>query len=68
MALSTREALADVDTAGYLNSGATMVRKKDMLFISVSDGTVMFSVSSNTNGVIDLNNNIAVVETDTDYV
>ena len=64
--LATSDALADVDTVGYLNSVATMVREKDMLFISASDGTGMFCVSSNINGVVDLNNNIAVAETDTD--
>ena len=64
--LATSDTLAYVDTVGYLNSVATMVRKKDMLFISASDGTGLFCVSSNINGVVGLNNTMAVTETDTD--
>ena len=59
--LATGDTLADVETAGYLNDLATMVREKDMLFISASNGTGMFCVSSNANGVVGLNNNIATV-------
>ena len=64
--LSTTDALNAIDTQGYLNSVSEMVREKDVIFASASDGTGIFTVRSNADGVVDLSDSIAKAEQDTD--
>jgi len=71
---STADAAATVDTAGYFNSVADLVNVGDIILrTTFTDGTFtavstagMHVVSSNTGGVVDVNDALALTMTDTD--
>jgi hypothetical protein len=66
----TADAAADVDTAGYFNPAAGMLRAGDFIFANASiSGTVesgVFIVSSNAGGVVDVTDITGFGEADTD--
>jgi len=61
---------ADIDTAGYFNDAADMVRVGDMMLANVdTDGTPasgIYLVNANASGVVDVADMTAVGGTDTD--
>lgn len=67
---ATADAAAAVDTEGYFNDAAEMVRAGDMIFANVdTDGTPgagIFLIRSNAAGVVDAADLTAVGGTDTD--
>lgn len=67
---TTVDAAASVDTEGYFNNAAEMVRAGDMIFANVdTDGTPgagIFLVRSNAAGVVDAADLTAIGGTDTD--
>jgi hypothetical protein len=67
---TTQDAAADVDTAGYFNGAAEMVRVGDMVLANVdTDGVPasgIFLVNANAAGVVDTADMTAVGGTDTD--
>jgi len=67
---TTPDTGADVDTAGYFNAAAHMVRVGDMILANVdTDGTPasgIFLINANTAGSVDVADLTAVGATDTD--
>ena len=67
---TTQDAAADVDTAGYFNAAAAMVRVGDMVLANVdTDGAAasgIFLVNANAAGVVDAADMTAVGGADTD--
>jgi hypothetical protein len=67
---TTPDPAADVDTAGYFNDAADMVRVGDMVLANVdTDGTPasgIFLINANAAGVVDAADLTAVGGTDTD--
>ena len=67
---TTPDAAIDVDTQGYFNSAADMVRVGDMVLANVdSDGAPasgIFLISTNSTGVVDTADMTAVGSVDTD--
>ena len=67
---ATTDTAADVDTAGYFNPAADMLRVGDMVLANVdTDGTPgagIFLVNANAAGVVDAADMTAVGATDTD--
>ncbi len=67
---ATTDPGADVDTAGYFNSAADMVRVGDMMLANVdTDGTPasgIYLVNANTGGTVDVADMTAVGGADTD--
>lgn len=67
---ATADVAADVDTAGYFNDGADMLRVGDMIMANVdTDGTPaagIFLVNANASGTVDVADLTAVGATDTD--
>jgi len=67
---TTEDAAADVDTAGYFNGAAHMVRVGDMVLANVdTDGTPasgIFLVNANAGGTVDVADLTAFGGTDTD--
>lgn len=67
---TTVDTAASVDTEGYFNDGAEMLRAGDMIFANVdTDGTPgagIFLIKSNASGVVDTADLTAVGGTDTD--
>jgi len=67
---TTADAAADVDTAGYFNGAAEMVRVGDMILANAdTDGTPasgIFLVNANAAGVVDVADMTAVGGADTD--
>jgi len=67
---ATVDAAASVDTAGYFNNAAHMLRVGDMIMANVdTDGTPgagLFLVSANTGGTVDVNDLTTVGGSDTD--
>lgn len=61
---------ADVDTAGYFNEAANMLRVGDMLFANVdTDGTPaagIYLVNSNASGIVDVTDLTQVGAANTD--
>lgn len=66
----TADTAADVDTAGYFNGAADMVRVGDMIMANVdTDGTPaagIFLINANAGGTVDVADLTAVGGTDTD--
>ncbi|MGH6903154.1 MAG: hypothetical protein ACREIR_10490 [Geminicoccaceae bacterium] len=56
----TPDAAADVDTTGYFNEAASMLRVGDFIFANAdTDGSIesgVFIVASNTSGVVNVSN------------
>lgn len=67
---TTADVGGDVDTAGYFNPAADMLRVGDMIFANVdTDGTPgagIFLVNGNTSGVVDVADLTQVGSSDTD--
>lgn len=67
---ATTDTAADVDTAGYFNAGADMLRVGDMVLANVdTDGTPgagIFLINANAASVVDAADMTAVGATDTD--
>ena len=67
---TTTDAAASVDTAGYFNEAADMLRVGDMILANTdTDGTLssgILHVSSNTGTVVDVDDLPAIGSADTD--
>ncbi len=67
---TTTDTAAAVDTSGYFNDAADVVRVGDMVLANVETGGTMaagmFLVSSNTGTVVDIDDMTAFGGTDTD--
>jgi hypothetical protein len=67
---STADAIADVNTAGYFNAIASLLRVGDIIFCFTSTGgTAAMSivwVNSNSGTVVDVTDGLTVTATDTD--
>lgn len=67
---STTDAIADVNTAGYFNALASLLKVGDIIFCYTSTGgTPAMSivwVNSNTGSVVDVTDGLTVTATDTD--
>jgi len=67
---STADAIADVNTSGYFNSIASLLKVGDIIFCYTSTGgTPAMSivwVNSNTGSVVDVTDGLTVTATDTD--
>lgn len=67
---STADTIADVNTTGYFNSLASLLRVGDIIFCYTSTGgTPAMSivwVNSNTGSVVDVTDGLTVTATDTD--
>ena len=67
---TTTDAIADVNTAGYFNSAASLLKVSDIIFCYTSSGgTPAMSivwVNSNTGSVVDVTDGLTVPATDTD--
>ena len=67
---TTTDPAATVDTAGYFNGAADMIRLGDMILANTdTDGTPssgLFLCNANAGGVVDLANMLAVDGSDTD--
>lgn len=67
---STADAIADVNTAGYFNTVASLLKVGDIIFCHTSSGgtpamTIVW-VNSNTGTVVDVVDGLTVTATDTD--
>lgn len=70
----TADATATVDTSGYFNAAADLLQVGDVIIrVSFVDATFaavstsgFHTVSSNTGGVVDVNDTLAITATDTD--
>lgn len=67
---STADAIADVNTAGYFNAIASLLKVGDLIFCFTSTGgTPAMSivwVNSNTGTVVDVTDGLTVTATDSD--
>lgn len=67
---STTDAIADVNTAGYFNALASLLKVGDIIFCYTSTGgTPAMSivwVNSNSGSVVDVTDGLTVTATDTD--
>lgn len=67
---STADTIGDVNTAGYFNAIASLLRVGDIIFCYTSTGgTPAMSivwVNSNASGVVDVTDGLTVTATDTD--
>lgn len=67
---STADAIGDVNTSGYFNSVASLVKVGDIIFCYTSTGgTAAMSivwVNSNTGSVVDVTDGLTVTATDSD--
>lgn len=64
---SADDAIADIDTAGYFNNASTQLNAYDILFIRDSANVMQISfVNSNSGGVVDIADGLAITATDTD--
>ncbi|MCW9002001.1 MAG: hypothetical protein OQJ87_04715 [Rhodospirillales bacterium] len=67
---TTADAAADVDTSGYFDTAADMLRVGDMIFANVDTGGApaggIFRVASNAGGTVDVTDMTAVGSANTD--
>lgn len=67
---STADTIATVNTVGYFNDAAGMIKKNDyMIIVSSTGGTPVVShayCNSNTGTVVDIVNGVAITSTDSD--
>ena len=67
---TTTDAIADVNTVGYFNDAAGMIKVNDyMVIVTSTGGTPVVShayCNSNTGSVVDIVNGVAITNTDTD--
>ena len=66
----TADAIADVNSAGYFNNAAKILKVLDTIFVYSSiSGTPALNivyVNSNSNGVVDVTDGTTIAATDTD--
>lgn len=62
------DAIADVNTEGYFNGAADLLNVRDIIFVvdTNTPSTNIVSVLSNSAGVVDVSNGLAITETDSD--
>jgi len=67
---STADAIGDVNTSGYFNSIASLLKVGDLIFCYTSTGATpamsVVWVNSNASGVVDVTDGLTVTATDTD--
>ncbi len=67
---TTADTAATVDSSGYFNAAADMLRVGDIIVANVDTGGTMlggmFLVSANASGVVDVNDMTQIGATDTD--
>jgi len=67
---STADAVADVNTAGYFNAAANMLRLNDVILcVSSTGGTPVISqlyVNANSGTVVDVTDGVTITATDSD--
>lgn len=67
---STTDAIADVNTSGYFNTIASILKVGDLIFCFTSTGGTPANsivwVNSNTGTVVDVTDGLTVTATDTD--
>jgi hypothetical protein len=67
---TTADAIAAVNTVGYFNDAAGMIKVNDyMVIVTSTGGTPVVShayCNSNTGSVVDIINGVAITNTDTD--
>lgn len=67
---TTADPAATVDTAGYFNSAAGMLRLGDMIFANVATagtpGAGVYHVRVNSGGTVDVSNITSIGDTNTD--
>jgi hypothetical protein len=69
-AYKTADSLADVNTTGYFNTLADVLKVGDLIYCVTSTGTTIVAsfvyVLSNAAGVVDVNDGTVLANTDTD--
>lgn len=69
-AYSTTDAIADVNTEGYFNALANVLKVGDLIYCVTSTGTTAVAtlavVRSNASGVVDIDNGTTLANTDSD--
>lgn len=63
---TTADLAADVDTSGYFNDAADMLRVSDIIVANTGSGSGFFLVNANAAGVVDVADMTAVGAADTD--
>lgn len=67
---ATTDAIADVNTEGYFNSIASILKVGDLMYCVTSTGTTAVAtlavVRSNTGTVVDIDNGTTLASTDSD--
>jgi hypothetical protein len=65
---TSADAIATVNTAGYFNDAANMLKVRDVMIVidSNTPTTSLVSVLSNSGTVVDVSDGLAITETDTD--
>lgn len=65
--ISTADAIADINTAGYFNGASTILNAYDVIFVrdSANVMTITF-VNSNSGGVVDVVDGLTITATDSD--
>lgn len=63
---SSADSKAAIDSAGYFDAAANMLRIGDWLIVNASDGYGISVVNANANGTVDTSDAIAVGAADTD--
>jgi outer membrane protein assembly factor BamB len=62
----TSDAASTVDTAGYFNEAAGMLRVGDFIFANIGATSGVFVVNANTGGVVNVADMIGFIGTETD--
>ena len=65
---TSADAIADVNTEGYFNNASDLLTVRDIIFVvdTNTPTTHIVSVLSNSAGVVDVSDGLAVTETDSD--
>lgn len=65
---SSADAIATVNTSGYFNSAASLLKVGDLIYVYDTANTLghFVYVNSNTGTVVDVTDGLAVTSTDTD--
>ena len=62
---NTADAKTTIDTVGYFNDAAPMLKVHDLMFVIASDGYGWFAVNANDGAIVDLTDATSLVTTDT---
>lgn len=65
---SSVDAIADVNTSGYFNDAAGMLKVRDVIIVidTATPATHLVSVLSNDGTTVDVSNGLQITETDSD--